>query len=306
MTSSHKRLALGAALLGVMAAAVYLLRDGGSDRAALPQVVVPRAPEPLSELTRAAAEKASPSSSAVAACMDQRLEVQAQGKLEPACFGKTHVTQNGSVRTYQVETALGTRRTLRVDASGSLILKATLIQDAATYHCEGADCKGLSLSKRDAEGARTLSFTHTELGPEEQRLVLDGQLRISADALVPALACSDQGVSIITSDGSSNTFCPKGGAGFELGNDGQRTYRFTSLDNESVLVVVDSGHRLRRVEYQSDAVLACERASCDRVQIAAPNAAGERVFTFAGTTLLESRSGAVNAVLNGTLVAPPL
>jgi hypothetical protein len=141
--------------------------------------------------------------------------------------------------------------------------------------------------------------------PVQESLQLSGRFEIPPEQL-SELACAGQGVSIVTSDSSSQTFCPQGGAGFEIGDDGAKRYRFTSLDGESILVATDENQQIRQVQYEGEVSLACRSAECSSVRISAADAEGAHRFTFSGTTLIETESGQSNAVLNGSLILPPL
>jgi hypothetical protein len=220
--------------------------------------------------------------------------------------------QNGSVRVYEVEAIQGPQHSLRIEALGSAVLSAALRTGASLrFRCEG-DCRGILIGRHDVEGARTITLNQLSLpdaradGSSSPRDVatLTGELRTVPEDRVPALACAGQGVSMVTSDGSASTFCPNGGAGFEIGADGSRRYRFTNLDGASILIGVDEDHRARRVEYEGEEVLVCA-AACS-VRVSRLGEAGERIFTFEGTTLLEAPMGQRNAVLNGTLIVPSL
>jgi hypothetical protein len=133
-----------------------------------------------------------------------------------------------------------------------------------------------------------------------------GKLETVPEDKVPGLACTEQGVRITLRDGAFVPFCPKGGAGFEIGDDGKRTYRFTSLDGESILVAVDGSHLAQRVEYQGEVVLACSTYACGSVHVSPPDSAGARIFTFTSTTLSEPGAVERGAELNGTLIVPAL
>jgi ferredoxin len=242
-----------------------------------------------------------------AACKGQLLEVTSNELTHPACVGATSISQSGGVRVYRVESQSGPGYSLRIEAAGSIVLSAALgIDGAKVFRCDGKACAGIVIGRHDVEGARIISLNQVVLtNARDEQMTVNGRLQTLPEDRVPGLACTGQGVSIITSDGSSMMFCPKGGAGFEIGNDGGRTYRFTNLDGASLLIAVDQEHRARRVEYQGDVTLACASSTCG-VQISAANSAGERTFTFAGTTLLEVSAGQSNAVLNGMLIVPPL
>ncbi len=247
-------------------------------------------------------------------CPGQQLEVAMNGIIESVCMGALVTKHNGSVRSHQISTLTAPQRWLRVEVAGGTILSAAWGSELRPdFHCQAAECKGITISRRDAQGARVMTLertplmrTHSNAMPSaQQSLQLSGQVEIPRDEL-PELACADQGVSIVTSDSSSQTFCPQGGAGFEIGDDGAKRYRFTSLDGESILVATDQNQQVRQVQYQGEVSLACQSFECGSVRISVADAEGARRFTFSGTTLIETENGQSNAVLNGSLILPPL
>lgn len=261
---------------------------------------------PVSDVARAASSSHS--------CPGQQLEIAMNDHIESVCMGTLTTKQNGSVRSHQVSSLTAPQRWLRVEVAGGTILSAAWGSDLRPdFHCQAADCEGITISKRDAQGARVMKLeraslmrTHSNGMPATQVSVqLSGQVEIPPEEL-SELACADQGVSIVTSDSSSQTFCPQGGAGFEIADDGTRRYRFTSLDGESILVATDKNQQVRQVQYEGEVSLACRSFECGSVRISAATVAGARRFTFSGTTLLETENGQSNAVLNGSLILPPM
>lgn len=243
-------------------------------------------------------------------CPGHQLQVAMADDIETVCMGTLIMKHNGSVRSHQVQTLMTPRRWLRVEVAGDTILSAAWGgEERPDFHCQGAECKGITIGRRDALGARVLTLERTSLNRTHSNataasLQLSGRLEIPPE--MPDLACVGQSVSIVTSDSSAQTFCPRGGAGFEIGDDGAMRYRFTSLDGESIVVATDQNHAIRRVQYEGEISLACQSFECGGVQFSAANAEGSRRFTFAGTTLIDTDSGQRNAVLNGTLILPPL
>jgi hypothetical protein len=239
-------------------------------------------------------------------CPGQQLEVALNGNVESVCMGTLITKHNGSVRSHQVATLTAPQRWLRVEVAGGAILSAAWGSDRRPeFHCQADGCTGITISRRDAQGARVMTLDGAPLKQMQTTLQLSGQLEIPAEALTE-LACADQGVSIVTSDSSSQTFCPQGGAGFEIGDDGAKRYRFTSLDGESILVATDRDQQVRQVQYEGEVLLACQSVDCNSVRISVANNEGARRFTFSGTTLIDTDSGQSNAVLNGSLILPPM
>jgi hypothetical protein len=303
---SATRIGAALLLLGFAVMAALLLRD----RMQPPeqqQTLPPAGLHRPADVATAVQQTAGASAPVQAPCKGQLLDVRSDELTHSVCVGATSTLQNGGVRVYRVESLSGPGYTLRIEAAGSSILSAALgIDGEKVFRCDRKACAGLEIGRHDVESVRVISLNQVALAnTRDERVTVSGRLQTMPEDQVPGLACTGQGVSIITSDSSSMTFCPKGGAGFEIGNDGNRTYRFTNLDGASLLVAVDQDHRARRVEYQGDVALICSSSTCG-VQISAANSAGERTFTFAGTTLLEVSTGQSNAVLNGTLLVPPL
>lgn len=247
-------------------------------------------------------------------CRGQQLQVVLDGKIESACMGAIVTKYNGSVRSHQAATLSTPPRWLRVEFAGGTILSAAWGSEVRPdFHCQAAGCKGITIAKPDARGARMMTFERAALmrtgsngmQSTQDSLQLSGQLEIAPEALSEQ-ACADQGVSIVTSDSSSQTFCPRGGAGFEIADDGSKRYRFTSLDGESILVATVGDHEIGQVQYQGEVSLACRSFECGSVRISMADAAGARRFTFSGTTLIDTNGGQSNAVLNGSLLLPPM
>jgi hypothetical protein len=212
--------------------------------------------------------------------------------------------QNGSVRSYRVASLEAPNRWLRIDAVGTRVLSAAFGGlDTRDFRCSETQCSGIAIGPRDVQGARIISLNQTY---GDGAVLVSGQLRTVPEEQLAGLACTDQGVSITTSDSSSVSFCPKGGAGFEMSGDGVKTYRFSNLDGESIRVAVDRAEQVTRVEYSGESTLACRPPSCGAIHISPPNGSGERTFTFAGTTLIETNQADRSAVMSGTLVLPQL
>ncbi|MFC4311817.1 hypothetical protein ACFPN2_22220 [Steroidobacter flavus] len=247
-------------------------------------------------------------------CAGQQLEIAMNETIEPVCMGTFVTKHNGSVRAHQISTLTVPQRWLRVEVAGGTILSTAWGSHVRPeFHCQAGGCKGITISRRDARGVRMMTFEHTALMPTSsnatpstrESLRLSGRIEIPAEEL-SELACPDQGVSIVTSDSSSQTFCPQGGAGFEVADDGSKRYRFSNLDGESILVATDQNQQIRRVQFEGEVSLACRTGECGSVRMSVADAEGARRFTFSGTTLIDTESGQSNAVLNGSLILPPM
>jgi hypothetical protein len=291
-----KRLTGFVVLAGLAALAVLLLTQR---RGEAPSVAGAADETPAMQAVSPSVAREEARNAPAAACPDPQLTITMTGSPRKACVGTLDVTQNGSVRSYRVTTIDEPRQTLRIDAAGTMVIAAQL----GDFECREAACMGISISRHDVQGIRTITLSSAILKHGADATTIDGKLRTLPEEQV--MPCEGQGVSVVTSDSSTSSFCPQGGAGFEIGNDGARTYRFTNLDGESILVAVDDAERVKRVTYEGESTLACTGAACS-VRISAPDSAGARTFTFGGTTVIDTTSGQRNAVLNGTLVLPPL
>jgi hypothetical protein len=305
----------------VVSFAIVLFLRGRERTDSAPSVPVPGVEAPRAEAEGpgnvvSAGEGGGDTAPTVVSCTGQQIDLTLDGKTNTICVGTVDTNQSGSVRTYSVESTSMPARWLRIDVADRAILSAALGSGRVTdFQCKGQGCSGISLGKRDIEGARIISISRAALkrmqpdGAEssDAAALISGKLKTVPEHQVPGLACTagEGSVSVVTSEGSSHSFCAKGGAGFEGGNDGNRTYRFTSLDSDSILILVDPARQVKQVEFQGDATLSCAGPSCG-VRLSGPNGAGERTFTFAGTTLVEKSAGQMSAVLNGALTVPPL
>jgi hypothetical protein len=313
--------------LGVVGAMLVLWRE---HRSATPvQELAREAPEPApEEPAAAAAPVAALEDERQAICSGTELSLAERGSVRRICVETVEVDQNGSVRSYRVDLSDGAgragspRRSLSIDAIGTRVITAVMkgggvsggaYQDAFELRCREAACAGITIGARDVQGARLIRLDNAKLLPQlsvgtavDGGVQLNGQLRTPPEEQLAGLACTDQGVTIVSSRSSSTAFCPRGGAGFELVGDGTKLYRFTNLDGESIGVSVDDAERVKRVEYQGEEKLVCSSPACARVQISTPGPSGERTFTFSGTTLTESSKAESNAVMSGTLILPPL
>jgi hypothetical protein len=293
-------------LLGTTAIiALVVLKRGNSVE---PDALNPPAVEVRHEQSKRASEIATPTPTSFS-CSGQRLDIVMDGDVEPVCMGALVTKHNGSVRSHQVASLTAPQRWLRVEVAGGDILSVAWGSELRPdFQCQAAECEGITIGRRDAQGVRVMTLEQTSLNgtpPVQGSVQLSGRLEIPPEPL-SELACADQGVSIVTSDSSSQTFCPGGGAGFEINDDGTKRYRFTSLDGESILVATDQNQQVRQVQYQGEISLACRSVECGSVRISAADASGARRFTFSGATLIEIESGQSNAVLNGSLILPPL
>ncbi len=251
-----------------------------------------------------------PAQNSTIACQEQQISVLADGRPQSICLGRTQVVQNGNVRTFRADEQGGKGQWLRVDAAGETII-AVEMSDAGqgNYTCKWSKCAGISIGPHDAQGARSIVFDKARLSrlkvvddeAADEFVALSGKLKTVPDDQLPATTCVGQLLHISVGAGTMH-FCPDGGTGFDMEDDGGMTYRFTNADGGSVGVRMDRGGTLRQVEFGK---FACKAPACVGVEIAPVHADGGRRFAFRGTTLLERDGGAAAAILNGNIVLAP-
>jgi len=255
-----------------------------------------------------------------AACREQRLSLHAPPASWQECVSGTRVSQSGDVRSYLVSAEDADGWTLRVARGGGMILEATLSSPSrGVFRCasdHGRRCAGILVSERDALGARVLSLrgvrfqARTAAGAEDAKadsLFVDGTLSIPADESDPVLACAGATVQVVHADRRRFAFCPAGGAGVALSDDGtRRIYTLRDLEGESLLIGLDGAGRVDGVTYGD---IGCAGSACGGVatQRERPDPqTGEstRSFRFDGTALWRAGEGAPAATLQGTAQAP--
>jgi hypothetical protein len=286
-------------------------RELPDDSAVAPRSDARRAAEArkVDAFSPVAADAVSEQSAAIA-CQEQQISISANGGLQHLCLGRTQVVQNGNVRTFRADEQGGKGQWLRVDAAGETIVSVEVNESGqGNYACKWSKCAGVSIGPHDAQGARSIVFDKARLSrmkvvvdeAVDEFVALSGKLKTVPDDQLPATTCVGQLLYISVGAGTIH-FCPDGGTGFDIEDDGGMTYRFTNADGGSVGVRMDRGGTLRRVEFGS---FACNAPACAAVDIAPADADGRRKFAFRGTTLLERDGGAASAILNGNIVLAP-
>lgn len=279
---------------------------------------------------------------AEAALVDCRAPMQAltlalgPGAPLTVCAGATQVRQMGSMRSYLAQDG-GRQWVLQVDTAGGEVLRVALQgRDGRAYACEGSDCAGVTLGRHDARGTRQVTLRSVALraggvtaeigaeaassaearGPtastgtagagtaDAARAMVSARLAVGADDQLPGLACTGPTVAISAPDGASQKFCGQGGAGFDIADDGTRTYQFQDFEGRTLAVKLDAQHVITRVSYGP---YACEGTACTGASMSAAepdNDAAERSFFFGRTTLFEAGGSSKRAglQLNGSLV----
>lgn len=280
---------------------------------------------------------AAPAAAEAAPPVDCRAPMQAltlalgPGAPLTVCAGATQVRQMGSMRSYLAQDG-GRQWVLQVDTAGGEVIKVALQgRDGRAYACEGSDCAGVTLGRHDARGTRQVTLRSVALraggataevgaeagssaeasGPTAStgaagaaRAMVSARLAVGADDHLPGLACTGPSVAISAPDGASQKFCGQGGAGFDIADDGTRTYQFQDFEGRTLAIRLDAQHVITRVSYGSHA---CEGAACAGATMSAAepdNDAAERSFFFGRTTLFDAGGSSTRAglQLNGSLV----
>ena len=266
-----------------------------------------------------------------ARCPHQQLRLRFAADVLTTCVGATQSRQSGSVRHHEVEAeGLGGWRA-RVSVADGRVVTIRLSATGAGagprgLACSGRRCDGATLGPPDAEGARTFELREVPLrensarhapggGPAGERATvsavvahLSATLRTLPERQVPGLACDAAGVTVIEAGGGRHDFCPLGGAGFELADEGRPRYRFDSLDGQSLTIELTQDGAIDRVALGR---LGCAAPRCGGVTTAVhgdPARVGaERHFLFSGATLTHDprdAAGAAAATVNGSLTMP--
>lgn len=306
-----------------------------------PASLVPRgAPElspapPPAAVAVVVAEPASAASApALPACAHQQLDLTTADGVQRACVSATRTRQNGSVRSFVVEPEGTSGWQLAIDTAAERVLAVRLrraaqgTQPAALFACEGRACQGVAIGAPDAHGARTLTVSDARLqtpppgqrrrppgserapratdAPDAPAVHLRAALAIPPDHQQAMPPCPDPGITVVEGQGGSvRLFCPLGGAGYEIDDDGRVRFAFRDLEGRQLVVALAADRGVASVSYGA---LTCRAPQCGGVDIQAQGDAGDwavaRRFTFSGTTLGSAPGGGRRATLNGTVTMP--
>lgn len=244
-----------------------------------------------------------------ALCRSQVLEVQDDASAR-YCVSEPWTEQNGGLRRYVIDFD-DSSGALQIDASGQTI-QAMALRDptAREFRCTGSECAGVTIGERDEQGRRALvlagaALREVEASDAPKTVRVSGHFTSVPEEELGDAACWRDELIITRENGSRTSFCPRQGAGFEIADNGERTYRFTSFDGESILVRADAGDRLRQVQYLGPVAEGCIAAACGVLTISPPGESGERQFSFQGVAVMEENGGNRTALLNGVLILPP-
>lgn len=246
-------------------------------------------------------------------CLYQHLDLTIGGHTLRTCVAATRVNQSGDIRSFVLEPQGTSGWRLVVEAVQGVVMAARLGgPGAAEYRCEGEACRGLSLGRRGADGARTLRSRGALLQPAAvgaaTPVELNADLQVASDEHDPALACGDSKLTIARDGGGLRVFCPAGGVAMAMLDQGRRVFTLRSLEGEDLIVRVDAQGVVDGVEFDG---LSCSATACagSTVTMAAAvdAVAAGPVFGFAGTTLFGPVAGAgtrSSARVSGQVASP--
>jgi len=299
-TTNVVRAGVGLAVVVAFLVGLWLLRSPTIERSedALALIGAPS----TSGTKHADAIETVPDVIAPAACREQSIEViSGDEPVVTRCMSQTRATQNGSVRTYRVQGQEPADSSLRIDAAGATILRADLVDaHGGLFTCGRGECAGISLSAHDAQGVRTLRLDRAKLTRtlDNQFMLVSGLLRTVPDDALAGTSCTGQLLYITVGD-STQHFCPDGGSGFDLQNDGAIAYGFMNGDGDTLSVQMRPEGGVQAVEYRS---FGCRSQGCGGVSVTPGAPDGSRNFIFQGTTLTDHATGTRLATLNGNVL----
>ena len=262
-----------------------------------------------------------PAPAATARCEQVALDWREGKATQRQCLTAATARQNGSLRSHVLGPAgEGAHWTLRVDVLGDAVHAVSLLDGSrAAWACRAEGCAGITLGAHDGKGRREIVLAGTQLAallPDgkpaqpQRAITIDTRFRTVADSAIPGLACApDDSLSVNTSRGGLIDFCARGGAGIELGDHGERSFSFASLDGGTLVATLDAGGRLAAIDYRSGAThYGCRAGLCGGASLAAPDAGRPGALRFLGTQLVEQRddgmTGTTTVALNGALKLP--
>ncbi|WP_085316509.1 hypothetical protein [Derxia lacustris] len=254
-------------------------------------------------------------------CEQARLRWRDGDSAREQCLAAPRTRQNGSVRSHLLDAAGDDARwSLRIDSLGDTPVAAELLANGKpAYACRGDACTGLRIGAHDARGQREIALDGVPLAallPDGKPLLPRHALLVSARFLtqpedrIAGLACApDDSVSINTSAGAMLSFCARGGAGTELGEHGERTLSFASLDGGTLAVTQAADGTVMAVDYLGAQRFGCRAKACGGIALLA-GGTPQAALRFLGTQLVELRddgvAGASTVLLNGALRLPAL
>jgi len=253
-------------------------------------------------------------------CPHQQLEISTPAGVERGCVTVTRTQQTGSTRRYLLEAEGVSRWSLSLDTAGGRVIAARLVASGrGGFGCKAEQCQGFAISRPDRNGVRTISLAGVLLegridvaapvGPDGRSVVpavrLSASLKTRPDSQSLALACRVPSVTIVESDAALTQFCPMGGAGFELGDDGRYRYEFRNLEGETLAVVLAADGTVSQLSFGA---LACSGAACSGTASRSLDPPGgeahERDFEFSGVRLQDPEHPQNAAQLTGRLLLP--
>lgn len=313
MEPGRLRSAIRAAVaVGAAAAGLWWLAPP-RDAAPSPSVPAPVASVPVAVAAAPmVTEPAASSPAPLAPCPHQHLDiVTADGVTTRSCVAATRTRQRGSVRSYQLDAEGTSTWRLVVDVADAKVRAVRLLpssrpaRPADTFSCAQGACAAVQIGRPDGHGARTMTIDDLGLRKAGETVRLSARLAIPPDAQTPGLACTMPAVRIVEEDGGLTEFCPMGGAGFELADDGRPRFQFRNLEGRSVEVALAADGTIERVAIGK---WACSASQCGglamRVHGDPADPSAERHFSFSGLAVFEATKNRPAATLSGELVMP--
>jgi hypothetical protein len=246
-----------------------------------------------------------------ARCPAQSLVIGRAGVRNMLCAGATRTQQMGGIRRHTVPVDSRREQWLRVDAVGTRIVGMWLGNgNRAEFRCTGSDCRGIMIGEPDAAGVRQITLRDVEMlsikpGDRlstDEIVSIEGVIRTGSETSTGLQGCDTPSLSVIGPDHVLSNFCPRGGSGLEINDDGTRTYRFSSLDGISLEIVIDDKGAILKVDYAGDKPANCTRATCAGVSVEPASPDGSQTFRLASTALTSNPDGTRFSTLTGTLV----
>jgi hypothetical protein len=253
--------------------------------------------------------KTAESSKVARSCLSDQISiVDIGGKMTTLCANNRWQGRDGPVQLFEFSDSAVPGDHLRVRAGNGRLLSIKYLKTSfGEYNCLNQECVGASISKPDRKGSVLIDLGGTTLRPSKSvrgtaksvEMRLDGRLHGRS-----AQTCSESGITIDYSDGSSASFC-SAGTGLETVNPDEEVYTFSSAEGETIAVTPGPDNSVKKVEVRSNS-FQCSNGTCGGVSISSPNPMGEKTILFAGAMLHEftaATAGVSNrtAILSGTL-----
>jgi hypothetical protein len=287
--------AVGAlAVVGILALTPHAPIERNAYVPHVPVAAVPLRPaNRVHEVPPALSDPACPSS----------LLIELDGSPRTACIATTRVHDRGNLVTYDIALENPKGR-LMIDRTGKRVMAARLeLAGARRLSCDQDTCAGgIEISELGKDGGRRIALHEVAL-LGATAAVVSGTLSMHERAPGEVL-CDRPKLTVIESGGRIRDFCPMGGAGFEVAEDGSRKYRFDALSGDTLMLELGADFRLRAAKLSgSDGDAACRGAQCAGVRRQSPSPGIEDAFSFEAVPLT-AVDGVATSTLTGRLEIP--